>query len=73
MFIPFGICAQEGFQEEIINQEALTPAFRYESLDKTEITTDNLINRALIYTNHALFYKDSSVGVNNYSGWQQLF
>ena len=73
MFIPFGICAQEGFQEEIINQEALTPAFRYESLDKTEITTDNLINRALIYTNHALFYKDSSVGVNNYSGWLQLY
>jgi hypothetical protein len=30
LFIPFGLYAQEGFQQEIINQEALTPAFRYE-------------------------------------------
>ena len=72
MFIPFGICAQEGFQQEIINQEVLTPAFRYENLDTTAITSGNLINRSLVLSNHGVFYKDS-IGANNYSGWQQLY
>ena len=72
LFIPFGLYAQEGFQEEIINQEVLTPAFRYENLDRTEITSGNLINRSLVLSSHAPFYKDST-GANNYSGWQQLY
>ena len=72
LFIPVGLYAQEGFQQEIINQEALTPAFRYENLDRTAITSGNLINRSLVLSDHTAFYKDST-GVNNYRGWQQLF
>ena len=72
LFIPVGLHSQEGFQQEIINQEALTPAFRYENLDRTAITSGNLINRSLVLSNHTAFYKDST-GVNNYSGWQQLY
>jgi acyl-[acyl carrier protein]--UDP-N-acetylglucosamine O-acyltransferase len=72
LFIPFYLYAQEGFQQEIINQEALTPAFRYENLDRTAITSGNLINRSLVLSDHTAFYKDST-GVNNYSGWQQLY
>ena len=39
LFIPVGLYAQEGFQQEIINQEALTPAFRYENLDRIAISS----------------------------------
>jgi hypothetical protein len=39
LFIPVGLHSQEGFQQEIINQEALTPAFRYENLDRTAISS----------------------------------
>ena len=57
---------------ETINSEILHPEKRFELLDRTEITTGNLINRALVFSDHTQFYKDS-VDTNSFVGWQQLY
>lgn len=57
---------------ENIGDRTLNPTPKFEQLDRTLIKTNNLINRSVLFTDHARFYKDS-VGVNNYSGWLQLY
>ncbi len=57
---------------ENIGDRTLNPAPKFDQLDRTFITTNNLINRSVLFTDHTPFYKDS-VGINNYSGWLQLY
>ena len=44
--ISFNGIAQTAIKKENINQEILHPEIKFELLDKTEITTGNLINRS---------------------------
>lgn len=59
-FILISIPFYAQVKEESINQEILNPALKLEQLDVTEITSGNLINRSLVFSNHTRFYKDAS-------------
>ena len=54
------------------NSEILNPAEKLEQLDVSEITSGNLINRSLVFSDHTRFYKDTT-DTNSYIGWLQLY
>ena len=44
---------------ENIGDRTLNPTPKFEQLDRTLIKTNNLINRSVLFTDHARFYKDN--------------
>ena len=66
------IIAQTNVADKAIDNGVLYPAPKFEQLNRTEITSNNLINRSFLFIDHTKFYATAS-DTNNYGAWLQLY